>query len=659
MRYVVSLITAAIVAASSAAIWWGWPLVVGTDPGALGFLPLFHAGRMLIVGAPLLTMLILFGVLHRSKSFVWAMGFAALAVCGAALVLAWSEYVRLAPSLAKGWQWRALLEKHGDQAGAIGAVFGPVFAMMLWGGSFAIPRPRRAEEVPPPKRSRSSVHGKAAFMAMQKVAKLLPGSGPIVLGERYRVDKDEVASVPFDPRDRSTWGKGGTAPLVCYDPTTGAGSTHGLIFAGSGGFKTTGFVIPTLLRYPYSGVVIDPDRQTYAVTKKAREAMNHRVFLVSPNIPNSGLNVLDWIDPTSPEAPQHIALVTALVCNTRYHANQAKGGHHYFESQGAALVTGLLAYLVFEPGLRPEQRTLRHLLEVVKQEPEDLIKQLAQIVDDPPHRFVKLLLAPFVGMVYATLSGIFGNAANLTDWLTFEPLADLVSGGKLKSSDIIDGRTDVFLAINTAIMKQFPGVARVILGAFVQAIKMAERRMVGRALVVVDEAALLGRMELLEEIRDTTRKYGISLVMAYQSVGQVRDQWGPGGLSAWMDSTTWQIFAALKDKDTAKWLSEYLGRYTAEVTSRSTSSVARGSTGGSGVNRTTTTNLVGVDLIRPEDITAGMRSDEQILVFAGSPIRCGRAIWFRRPEMVEIAGEDRFASIGQRRAAADEPPVGP
>ena len=70
--------------------------------------------------------------------------------------------------------------------------------------------------------------------------------------------------------------------------------------------------------------------------------------------------------------------------------------------------------------------------------------------------------------------------------------------------------------------------------------------------------------------------------MAYQSVGQVRDQWGPAGLSAWMDSTTWQIFAALKDKDTAKWLSEYLGRYTAEVTSRSTSSVARGSTGEAG-----------------------------------------------------------------------------
>jgi len=289
----------------------------------------------------------------------------------------------------------------------------------------------------------------------------------------------------------------------------------------------------------------------------------------------------------------------------------------------------------------------------VKQEPEALMKQLAQIVDDPPHRFVKLVLAPFVGMVYATVSGIFGNAADLTNWLTFDPLADLVSGGNLRSSDIIDGRTDVFLAINTATMKQFPGVARVILGAFVQAIKMAEHRMVGRALVVVDEAALLGRMELLEEIRDTTRKYGISLVMAYQSVGQVRDQWGPAGLSAWMDSTTWQIFAALKDKDTAKWLSEYLGRYTAEVTSRSASSVARGSTGGSGVNRTTTTNLVGVDLIRPEDITAGMRSDEQILVFGGSPIRCGRAIWFRRPEMVEIAGKDRFASIGQRRAAAD------
>ena len=45
-------------------------------------------------------------------------------------------------------------------------------------------------------------------------------------------------------------------------------------------------------------------------------------------------------------------------------------------------------------------------------------------------------------------------------------------------------------------------------------------------LFLVDEARMLGTMSLLETVRDALRKYGITLVLVYQSVGQLDEIWG-------------------------------------------------------------------------------------------------------------------------------------
>ena len=54
-------------------------------------------------------------------------------------------------------------------------------------------------------------------------------------------------------------------------------------------------------------------------------------------------------------------------------------------------------------------------------------------------------------------------------------------------------------------------------------------------------------------------------------------------------------------------------------------------------------NLQRRPLIMPHEITQSMRKDEQIIIVQGhSPIRCGRAIYFRRKEMDEAAEVNRF-----------------
>lgn len=48
----------------------------------------------------------------------------------------------------------------------------------------------------------------------------------------------------------------------------------------------------------------------------------------------------------------------------------------------------------------------------------------------------------------------------------------------------------------------------------------------------------------------------------------------------------------------------------------------------------------------PHEITQSMRKDEQIIVVQGhSPIRCGRAIYFRRKDMDTQVKPNRFAKL--------------
>ncbi|NSZ19623.1 conjugal transfer protein TraG, partial [Agrobacterium vitis] len=79
-----------------------------------------------------------------------------------------------------------------------------------------------------PKRigGKRAVHGEAHWMKVQEAAKLFPEPGGIVIGERYRVDRDSVAAMPFRADDRQSWGAGGKSPLLCFDGSFG--SSHGI-----------------------------------------------------------------------------------------------------------------------------------------------------------------------------------------------------------------------------------------------------------------------------------------------------------------------------------------------------------------------------------------------------------------------------------------------
>jgi type IV secretion system protein VirD4 len=170
----------------------------------------------------------------------------------------------------------------------------------------------------------------------------------------------------------------------------------------------------------------------------------------------------------------------------------------------------------------------------------------------------------------------------------------------------------------------------------------------GRVLYLLDEAARLGRMSVLQQARDAGRKYGITLELLYQSVGQLEDIWGQHEKRAWYDSVSWRAYAAIRDERTARELSDAFGSYgviawsEGDNTGRQSGQnlVAIGSRSrGQNTNR----HEIRRRLITPDELIQDTRTDELFVIAGGRPIRCGRAIYFRRREFEGLIQPSRFS----------------
>lgn len=519
-----------------------------------------------------------------------------------------------------------------DPATSIGATLaavGGVFALrvaMRGDAAFASAAPRRIH-------GKRSIHGDAEWMGLKDARRLFPIAGGIVVGEAYRVDKDTVAERGFRADDRETWGDGGRSPLLCFDGSFG--STHGLVFAGSGGFKTTSVTVPTALKWGGGLVVLDPSNEVAPMVVEHRRRAGHDVFVLDPRDPSTGFNVLDWIGRFGGTKEEDLVAVANWVVTDT--GRQASIRDDFFRASALQLITALIADVCLSGHTEKEHQHLRQMRANLSEPEPKLRERLQAIYDNSASAFAKENVAPFIAMTPETFSGVYANAVKETHWLSYPNYAALVSGSSFATDAITGGKTDIFVNLDLKTLEAHPGLARTIIGALLNAIYNRDGEVEGRTLFLLDEVARLGYLRILETARDAGRKYGISLVLLFQSIGQMREAYGGrDATSKWFESASWMSFAAINDPDTADYISRRCGNTTVEVDQLSRSSQMSGS------SRTRSKHLTARPLILPEEVMR-MRSDEQIIFMAGNaPLRCGRAIWFRRADMKSVVSESRF-----------------
>ncbi len=513
----------------------------------------------------------------------------------------------------------------GSGAAAVAGAFALRVAMK-GNAAFARSEPKRM-------RGRRAIHGEADWMKMPEAAKLFPEDGGMVIGEKYRVDRDSVAAVAFRPSDPSTWGSGGKSPLLCFDGSFG--SSHGIVFAGSGGFKTTSVTVPTALKWGGTLVVLDPSNEVAPMVRGHRGKAGRRVVVLDPKNTQSGFNVLDWIGRHGGTKEEDIAAVASWIMSDSGRAIGVRDD--FFRASGLQLLTAMIADVCLSGHTAEKDQTLRQVRANLSEPEPKLRARLQEIYDNSESDFVKENVAAFVNMTPETFSGVYANAIKETHWLSYANYGALVSGSNFTTDALAEGHTDVFIAIDLKTLETHAGLARVIIGALLNAIYNRSGAMEGRALFLLDEVARLGYMRILETARDAGRKYGITLTMIYQSIGQLRETYGGRDASSkWFESASWISFATINDPETAEYISRRCGMTTVEADQISRNVHSRGS------SRTRSAQLSARPLIQPHEVLR-MRADEQIIFTSGNPpLRCGRAIWFRRRDMTTSVFDRRL-----------------
>jgi type IV secretion system protein VirD4 len=505
-------------------------------------------------------------------------------------------------------------------AGASAAFFSGVFAARVaikGNAAFAQGGPTRVS-------GKRAVHGDANWMSLAEAGKLFSDVGGI---------------------NAQSWGAGGKSPLLCFDGSFG--SSHGIVFAGSGGFKTTSVTIPTALKWGSGLVVLDPSSEVAPLVVDHRRNAGRNVIVLDPTIPGVGFNALDWIGRHGNTKEEDIVAVATWIMTDNARAASARDD--FFRASAMQLLTALIADVCLSGHTDAKDQTLRRVRANLSEPEPKLRERLTRIYEQSESTFVRENVAVFVNMTPETFSGVYANAVKETHWLSYPNYAALVSGNSFSTDELASGVTDIFIALDLKVLESHPGLARVVIGSFLNAIYNRNGEVAGRTLFLLDEVARLGYLRILESARDAGRKYGISLALIFQSIGQMREVYGGRDASSkWFESASWISFAAINDPETAEYISKRCGDTTVEVDQTSRSSGTKGS------SRSRSKQLTRRPLILPHEVLR-MRGDEQIVFTAGNaPLRCGRAIWFRRKEMSASVGETRFHQQALQRSGTDE-----
>jgi type IV secretion system protein VirD4 len=494
------------------------------------------------------------------------------------------------------------------------------------------------------------------WMTIEKVSKLFPEQGEIVIGELYRPDLDTSnGGGEFDPKVKATWGRGGKAKLAMFN--LNFDSSHMLFFAGSGGFKTTSTVVPTALHYSGSMVVLDPAGEIAALVAERRSNMGGKrnVVVLDPQQKDPkdvvGFNVLGPLLRSDQIEADAVAFAKLLIAESK--GGDGGGNADFFKRQSHNLLTGLLLSVLVDEE-NEGRRTLVTLRELTSMDEKALKAKLKAVVEATFSVFVQQTLSPFIGMAEQTFSGVFSGVTDAVQWLKLDHYAAMVCGGNFKASDLPAGHLDVFLQIPGDMLKAYPGIGRVIIGSLMKAMVQADGGHEKRVLFCLDEVNLLGYMNALEEARDRGRKYGITLMLLYQSLGQIEDAFGKTGAAQWLEGVSLVSYAAIKSMETAEQISKRCGETTIRIESQST--------GNSIINSPLSKEAAGKNsashslqkraLIFPHEIVQTMRADEQIVMVRGQPpIRIGRAVYFRRDELLAGLGAAKFGGTTKPEAA--------
>ncbi|MEM6275332.1 MAG: type IV secretory system conjugative DNA transfer family protein [Pseudomonadota bacterium] len=405
------------------------------------------------------------------------------------------------------------------------------------------------------------------------------------------------------------------APLLCSKTFP-----HALIVAPTGRGKTTGFVIPNLLTWQGSAVVLDVKGECYEASARHRASAGDTVFRFAPtdwetkrtHRYNPLLRIYELKDPARQQM-ELLLLATLFLQNDNDRVQGLlKGGIDLF------VAAGLLAFQRHRPTLgeiyritasggHKQKEYLARAHEVRNPAARLIFTRLASTNNDTLTSYVSLLMT-----------------SGLDQWQN--PAIDTATA----VSDF-DFRTirkkplSVYLVVQPLMVKPLSPLIRLFFSDLLSALQDKEPGPdePWPVMILLDEFNRLGKMPIVAESIEILRQYRGHLAIVTQTIPAIDEIYGENTRRALQGNAGIKLYLTPSDEKTVEELSKAVGKTTKTVVTRSRAIGKNPFEGRSQSERTEEVSLL------PEDEARRLPLDEIIVVVdAQMPVKAKRVVYF-------------------------------
>ena len=399
---------------------------------------------------------------------------------------------------------------------------------------------------------------------------------------------------------------------------------HALIVAPTGRGKGVGFVIPNLLTYKGSAVVLDVKGENFRETSRFRASMGDKVFRFAPT---------DWDRPTHRYNP--LARIAAMTNPDRQQMELKLTAKLFLQTDNEKL-SGLLAggidlfvaagLLAFERGVPTigeiyritasggdkQKEYLKRAQEVKNSSAKLIFERMASTNNDTLTSYLSLLMTSGLD----TWDNRAIDAATATSDFSFR--------------DIRRRPHAIYLVVESEMIRPLAPLIRLFFSDLIASLQAQEpgEDEPWPVMIMLDEFDRLGKMPIVAESIKTLRSFGGNLAIVTQTIPALDEIYGENTRRSLQGGAGVKLYLTPSEQKTIEELSQAVGKTTKRVITRSRAVGRNPFEGRSVSERTEDTPLLTEDQARRMDL------DEVILVIdAQMPIRARRIKYFEDPAL--------------------------
>lgn len=420
------------------------------------------------------------------------------------------------------------------------------------------------------------------------------------------------------------------------NPISYKGDRHLLTVAPTRSGKGTTQIIPNLLSYTGSTLVIDPKGENALITAQARKDMGQEVFIVDPwgiadvnNIETARFNPLDWLQLSDIDITENAMLLADSLVVPENH----KDG--FWVEEAKALLQGFILYVATEKS-EQGKRHLGRVRDLLLQDGEDM-QELFKKMAGSGHHIVKSTGSRCLQKEPKLLSNVIATAQAQTHFLDSQRIRTNMMVSDFKFEDLKTKPMTIYLVLPADRLNAFGRWLRLLVQ---QAITVNARNIAEKpekpVLFILDEFAALGRLTMVEQAYGLMAGFGLQIWGIVQDFNQLERIYDKGWQSFVSNSGMINYFGS-SDKMTAEYFSSMCGETTVwNFSSALATAFGKASADGSTSATTTNTDTTAASqrkLAYPDELMRLKNNEQLVFIETMYPLIADKTPWFENEKL--------------------------